>query len=227
MTQNFCLNMRYYPLLLDLKGKKCVVAGGGKVAQRKVKSLLKAKARVWVISPHLTDGLRKLKRKKSIVYLKSHYQAKYLKDAFLAIAATSNQKINQALACSAQARGILINVVDAPRLSNFIIPSSIIRGDLIISISTSGKAPGLSKGLRIELKRSVIPRCARLLGLLEDIRGRLKSKYPSQSLRAKLFNRLIKVQIPESLAGNKARMKAYLEMSLKALEKNNKVHRVP
>ena len=70
--------MEYYPLLLDLKGKKCVVAGGGGVAQRKVKSLLKAKARVWVISPDLTKGLEQLKRKKNIVYVKSHYQKKYL-----------------------------------------------------------------------------------------------------------------------------------------------------
>ena len=220
--------MKYYPLLLDLKGKKCVVAGGGSVAQRKVNSLLKAKARVWVISPDLTKGLEQLKRKKSIVYVKSHYQEKYLQGAFLVIAATSDEKINRRVAYDAQANGMLTNVVDAPRLSNFIVPSSITRGDLIISISTSGKAPGLSRGLRIELCKSIVPRYAKLLRLLEDIRGRLKSKYPSQALRAKLFKRLVNIQIPESLTGNKSRMRAYLEMLLNDIEEkiNNKVHRV-
>lgn len=211
--------MEYYPLLLDLKGKKCVVTGGGSVAQRKVKSLLKAKARVWVISPHLTKGLEQLKRKKSIFHIKSHYQKKYLNHAFLVIAATSDEKINRRVACDAQAQGKLTNVVDAPRLSNFIVPASITQGDLIISISTSGKAPGLSKGLRIELCRSIVPRYAKLLRLLEDIRGRLKSKYPSQALRSKLFNRLVNEQIPESAAGNKSRMRAYLEAQLKDIEK--------
>lgn len=213
--------MEYYPLLLDLKGKKCVVVGGGSVAQRKVKSLLKAKAHVWVISPDLTKGLEQLKRKRTIVYVQSHYQEKYLQGAFLVIAATSDEKINRRVACDAQAQGKLTNVVDAPRLSNFIVPSSITQGDLIISISTSGKAPGLSKGLRIELCKSIVPRYAKLLRLLEDIRGRLKTKYPSQGLRAKLFNRLVNVQIPESAAGNKSRMRAYLETLLKALEKEN------
>lgn len=213
--------MEYYPILLDLKGKKCVVVGGGRVAGRKVKSLLKAKAQVAVISLDLTRGLRRLKRKKSILHIKSNYQKKYLKGAFLAIAATSDQKINQAAARTARAQGILTNVVDSARLSNFIVPSSLSRGGLIISISTSGRAPGLSKKIKIDLSRSILPGYARLLHLLEGIRGRLKSKYLNQNLRAKLFNRLVNAQIPRAIMKNKSRIKSYLETALKDIEKNN------
>ena len=189
--------MRYYPLLLDLKGKKCVVAGGGRGAQRKVKSLLKAKARVWVISPDLTNGLGKLKRKKSILHIKSHYQAKYLNDAILVIAATSDEKINQAVACDAQAQGKLTNVVDAPRLSNFIVPSSIHKGDLIISISTNGKAPALSKRIRKDLNKLLIPRYAKFLKRLKAIRNDLQQRCAKPNLRRMLMHCLVNAKIPQ------------------------------
>lgn len=188
--------MKYYPLLLDLKGKKCVVVGGGSVAQRKVKSLLKAKARVWIISQDLSDGLRKLKRKKTIFHIKSRYQKKYLNQAFLAIAATSDEEINRRVAYDAQAQGKLTNVVDAPRLSNFIVPSSITRGDLIISISTSGKAPGLSKRIRKDLNKLLIPHYGKFLKTLQAIRNDLKQRCAKPNLRRLLMHCLVNAKIP-------------------------------
>lgn len=188
--------MEYYPLLLDLKGKKCVVIGGGSVAQRKVKSLLKAKARVWVISPVLTKGLEQLKRKKSIVYVQSRYQAKYLQDAFLVIAATCDEKINRRVACDAQAQGKLTNVVDTPRLSNFIVPSSIHKGGLIISISTNGKAPALSKRIRKDLNKLLIPRYAKFLKTLKAIRKDLQQRCAKPNLRRLLMHCLVNAKIP-------------------------------
>ena len=210
--------MKYYPLLLDLKGKKCVVVGGGRVAQRKVRVLMKAKACVWVISPDLVKGLKQLKRRKTIFHLRVDYEKKYLKGAFLVIAATDNEKINQAAAIDAQALGMLANVVDSPSLSNFIVPSIITDGDLIISISTSARAPGLSKRIRKEISQLIIPRYARLLSALENIRAGLKRRYPTPSMRAKLFNRLVNTRIPESVLKNKSRIKPYLEAQLKDIE---------
>lgn len=183
--------LSYYPLLLDLRGKKCVVVGGGSVAQRKVKSLLKAKARVWVISPNLTEGLEQLKRKKSIFYIKAHYQKKYLKGAFLVIAATFDGKTNQAVADGAQTLDILTNVVDAPHLSSFIVPSSIHKGDLTISISTNGKAPGLSKRIRRDLQKLLLPDYAQFLKRLKDIRKDLQERCARPKLRRLLMHYLI------------------------------------
>lgn len=188
--------MEYYPILLDLKGKKCVVMGGGRVAQRKIKSLLKAKARVWVISPDLTKGLKQLKRKKSIVYVQSRYQAKYLQGAFLVIAATCDEKINRRVASDAQAQGKLTNVVDAPRLSNFIVPSSIHKGGLVISISTNGKAPALSKRIRKDLNKLLIPCYAKFLKTLKAIRRDLRQRCVKPNLRRLLMHCLVNAKIP-------------------------------
>lgn len=184
--------MKYYPLLLDLRGKKCVVVGGGQVAQRKVRTLLKAKASVWVIAPRLSKGLRELKRKKEIFYKKTDYQRKYLKDSSIVIAATPDRNINSRVAQDAKELGLLTNVVDSPDESNFIVPSVINRGGLIISISTSGKAPALAKRMRKDLTNLLVPQYAKFLRILEKLREDLKQKCQTQKLRARIMDELVR-----------------------------------
>ncbi len=183
--------MKYYPLLLDLKGKKCIVVGGGRVAQRKVHSLLKAGALVRIISPNLTQNLKKLAGQNKIYRIASHYQKRYIQNSFLVIAAVSDKKINSKISQDAQKAGILVNVVDSPEESSFIGPSHISRGDLIISISTSGKAPALSKRIRKDLTKLLVPRYSEFLKTLESIRKDLKIRCSEPRLRKKILNILV------------------------------------
>ncbi|MEW6102508.1 MAG: bifunctional precorrin-2 dehydrogenase/sirohydrochlorin ferrochelatase [bacterium] len=141
---------RYYPIFLDIEGKKCVVIGGGSVAKRKIERLLEAKGNVIVISPDLEEGL-----KKRVLWIEREYKNGDLDGAFIAISATNNSKINQMVSKEAENKGILVNVVDKPSLCRFITPSIIQRDDITIAISTSGKNPSLAKKIRLKLEEVI------------------------------------------------------------------------
>jgi len=136
--------MRYYPVFLDLKERLCVVVGGGRVAERKIKTLLRTGARVKVISPRLTASLARLKKRKRIFYLSRTYRRGDLRGAFLAIGATDDRFINERIFGDAAAGRIPVNVVDDPAHSSFIVPSIVQKKDLLVAISTSGKSPALA-----------------------------------------------------------------------------------
>ncbi len=145
--------MTYYPVCLDIKDKRCVVVGGGKVAFRKVESLLEAGARVIVISPKMNTSLQKLINKNKITYLPQEYKSGDIKKGiFLVIAATDDSQLNAKIADDAKRLNLLINVVDAPKLCNFILPATLRRGSLTISVSTSGKSPALAKKIKEDLQ---------------------------------------------------------------------------
>ena len=161
------------------------------MAQRKVHSLLKAGALVRIISPNLTQNLKKLAGQNRISWTASRYQKRYIQNSFLLIAAVSDKKINSKISQDAQKAEILINVVDSPEESSFIVPSHISRGDLIISISTSGKAPALSKRIRKDLTKLLVPRYSKFLKTLESIRKDLKIRCSEPRLRKKILNILV------------------------------------
>lgn len=175
--------MKYYPAFLDLKNKKCVVIGGGRVAERKVRSLLKTEAKVWVISPHLTSYLRKLRNKEKICYVNDRYKKKFLRGAFLVIAATDEPATNRAIFQDALKERLLINCVDSPLQSNFIVPAVFERGDLIIAISTSGKIPSGAKKVKEDLKKVIDTEYISSLKILERVRKKIKGKYSSSRCR--------------------------------------------
>ena len=166
------------------------------MAGRKVRSLLKAGAWVYVISKVLSPALARLKKKQNLLFLKSGYQKRHLRDTFLVIAATDDYKVNSQIARDARELGILTNVVDAPGLSNFIVPSNIYKGDLIISISTSGKAPVLSKRIRRDLSKLLIPQYAKFLKTLKVIRQDLKLRCAKPNLRRQLLHCLVNAKMP-------------------------------
>jgi precorrin-2 dehydrogenase/sirohydrochlorin ferrochelatase len=143
--------MNYYPAFLNLKGKKAVVVGGGRIAERKVLSLIKAGADVTVVSPQLTERLRKEKEAKRIRHRARRYRPGDLKDSFLVIAATDSPEVNSKVAGGAPA---LLNVVDVPQECNFIAPSVVKRGPLVFAISTGGTSPAFAKAIRKEIEKS-------------------------------------------------------------------------
>ncbi len=146
--------MRYYPVYLDINGRKCVVVGGGAVGARKVNTLLACGARVTVISPEATAELNDLAEQGGISLIRRPYQSSDLDGAFMVIGATDDEAINHRVHADAEARNLLCNIVDQPRVCNFILPSIVQRGDLVIAVSTSGRSPAFAKKLRKELKSS-------------------------------------------------------------------------
>jgi len=166
--------LRSYPInLVGLADRRCIVVGGGEVAQRKVESLLEAGAeRLVVISPGLTRKLRALLTAKRIEHRPRDYQQGDLEGAFVVIAATDDPDVNRDVWQEAQERRLLINVVDDPHHCNFFVPSVVRRGDLTISICTGGQDPALSARLRQELE----PRFGREYAAFLEIAGALRDR---------------------------------------------------
>lgn len=168
--------MTYYPVFLDLDEKRCVVVGGGMVALRKVNMLLDHDARVDVISPDLCAEMSRLDREGKIKALVREYEDGDLEGAFLVVAATNDSMINQRVAREANARGILVNVVDVPKLCSFIVPSYLRRGDITIAVSTSGKSPALARKIRSMLEKQFGEKYAQLVEVVEEVRLDLKGR---------------------------------------------------
>ncbi len=166
--------MSYYPVFLDIKNKRCVVIGGGTVALRKVNMLLDHEAQVTVISPQLCSELEKLAENKVRV-IRREYLLGDMEEAFVVVAATNNPVANEQIAREASEKGKLINVVDVPALSNFIVPSYLRRGDLTVAVSTNGKSPALARKIRTELEEKFGQEYAPLIAIVEEVRSELKA----------------------------------------------------
>jgi precorrin-2 dehydrogenase/sirohydrochlorin ferrochelatase len=183
--------MRYYPVFLDLKGKNCLVVGGGQVAWRKIKRLLACGAKVFVVARELLPELEEAVKEGQVSYLGPEYKSEYLKDIFLLIGATDDEALNLRLSKEANAANILCNIVDQPEKCNFIVPSVVERGDLIIAISTSGKSPALARKLRLELEKQFGEEYAVFLKLLGQLREVLKGQVKGQKRRQEILEKLV------------------------------------
>ncbi|MFA4837414.1 MAG: bifunctional precorrin-2 dehydrogenase/sirohydrochlorin ferrochelatase [Dehalococcoidia bacterium] len=168
--------MSYYPVFLDIKGKRCVVIGGGTVALRKVSMLLDHGALPEVISPNLCAELDALVADGRVKTIRREYEPGDLEGAFVVVAATNDNRTNEMVAREAKELGILINVVDVPKLSNFIVPSYLRHGDLTVAVSTNGKSPALARKIRRELEKNFGQEYAMLTSLVEEVRSELKER---------------------------------------------------
>jgi precorrin-2 dehydrogenase / sirohydrochlorin ferrochelatase len=170
----------YYSAFLNLKKKKTVVVGGGKVAERKIRSLINTGAHITVISPDITKRIEKEKEKGRIRHISRQYRRGDLKDSFLVIAATDSRVVNEKVS---QDSPCLVNVVDTPELCNFIVPSVINRGPLTIAISTGGISPALSRSIRQELEKIYGHEISDYLKLLKKIRSEAIKNMKDQKKR--------------------------------------------
>lgn len=183
--------MKYYPVLLDLRQRPCLVVGGGAVAERKTLSLFDAGADVTVVSPALTAVLEALSRKNKLVHRKKAYDDRDLAGVYLAVAATNDPAVNTAVARSCRARGILVNAATSPEESTFIVPSLVERGDLLIAVSTSGSSPALSRKVREELERVYGQEYGVLLEKLSLLRRKLLHELPEEAVRRSVFQAVV------------------------------------
>ncbi|MCD6562107.1 MAG: bifunctional precorrin-2 dehydrogenase/sirohydrochlorin ferrochelatase [Deltaproteobacteria bacterium] len=183
--------MKYYPVFLALEGKNALVVGGGKVARRKVETLVEYGALVQIISMELTDGLKKLVEDGKIIHLGTKFEDHLMDGIFLVIAATDDHEFNHKISESARRKGLLINAVDQPADCDFIVPSIVKRGDLQIAISTSGKSPALAKKIRKELETQFGDEYESFLYLMGRLRKEiLKKEYP-QDENMRIFQEIV------------------------------------
>jgi precorrin-2 dehydrogenase len=191
--------MRYYPIYLDIKDRNCLVVGGGAVGTRKVETLMECGAEVTVVSIDATEKLKKLSDSGVILLKERVFQSADLDGVFLVIGATDNEDLNVKIHAEAQRRCVLCNIADRPEACNFILPSIVNRGDLIIAISTSGKSPAFAKKLRRQLEAQFGDEYAEFLDLMGAIRKKLLSKDQGPEAHKHLFEQLIERDLVQML----------------------------
>jgi siroheme synthase-like protein len=186
------LETPFYIACLKLKGRRCLVVGGGDIGLEKVEGLLACGADVTLIAPVAHPQLEELAAEGSIVWERRPYaDAKDLEGAFLAIAATDDSEVNIGVFDDAEKRAMLVNVVDVPPLCNFILPAIVRTGPLAIAISTAGASPALAKRMKREVSELFGEDYARLAVILNDARGWAKATLPTYQDRKEFFEGVV------------------------------------
>ncbi|TWD95669.1 precorrin-2 dehydrogenase [Neobacillus bataviensis] len=186
-----------YPIMLQLDGKKVVVIGGGKVAERKVRGLLGTGAQVVVISPEATGEIHTLFLDGKIVWEKKFFSEEDLRGAALIFAATDDKDINQSVKSLAEKQQ-LVTVADDPDISDFHLPAHVQRGRLSIAVSTGGASPTLAKKLRAELEQLFDERYEEYLEFLFTARQWILKEVKDPALKRKLLTAMVSVDFLNS-----------------------------
>ncbi len=185
------LAVPFYIACLRLSGRRCVVVGGGEVGLEKVEGLLACDAAVTLVAPTAHEELVALASEGSIDWERREYEPGDLEGTFLVIAATDDSEVNIAVHEDAEARAMLVNVVDVPPLCNFILPAIVRNGPLAIAISTAGASPALAKRMKREIAEQFGEPYARLAVMLNDARGWAKATLPSFQERKAFFESIV------------------------------------
>lgn len=181
----------YYPVYLNLRGRRCVIIGGGTVAEGKIARLLDSGARICVISPDATPGIRQFVTDGSVQWEQRKYRDGDLEGAFIAIAATNVREVNRRIFEEANERGVMLNAVDDPPNCSFIAPSIVQRGPVTLAISTGGVSPALARKLRESLQTSDDLAWADLASVLAVARAHLREIGLLSSIDPELWQRCI------------------------------------
>src|SRR5437870_8872820 len=180
----------FYPVFLDLRGRRAVVIGGGAAAEQKVRGLVAAGAHVTLVSPDVTPALTDLGRRGAIELRRRGYHDGDLAGAWLAIAAV-NRTVNAAVWAEAERLGVPLNAVDDLEHSSFIAPAIHREGDITVAVSTGGKSPALAVRLRQRIARLVGRAEARLCALLGELRPELAARVPDARARTALWYAIV------------------------------------
>jgi precorrin-2 dehydrogenase/sirohydrochlorin ferrochelatase len=189
----------YYPIFLNLQGKRCLVVGGGEVATRKVQGLLEAGALVAVVSPTLTTALSALVHDGTIRHKARDFRDDDVSGCALVIGATDQPVVNHAVYEASQRHRAWVNIVDVPAACDFIAPAVVRRGALQIAISTSGHSPTLAKRIRQQLEEQYGPEYAELLDWLGEERARIRRQVRDPAARTADYARLVDMVWPGSV----------------------------
>ena len=187
--------MNLYPVNLNIKGKTCVIIGGGEVATRKARELIACDALVKIVSPQFSQTLAELAQKKVLELHSREYRNKDLEGAFLVFAATNDKSVQSMIMAEAERRGILVNSADDPTMCTFHVPAKVRRGNFLLTISTGGGSPALAAKLRQELEEEFGAEYQQFVELLAKIRQRVVADGESQHNHKVLFKQLLQLNI--------------------------------
>lgn len=177
-----------YPLYLCIEGKPVVIVGGGRVAERKARTLLGHGAAVTVIAPEITEGLHDLVATGRIDWIERRFKEGDVAGAMLVFAATGNRDVDGAVSAQARQRGILVNAADMPDFCTALVPSVLRRGRLQIAVSTQGASPGLARDIRRSLEKEFPDWWEPYLNTLAEVRLLIKERVPGPaSVRTPLY----------------------------------------
>ncbi len=186
------LETPFYIACLRLKGRRCVVVGGGEIGLEKVEGLLACDAEVMLVAPEAVPALAELAEEGSIAWQRREYAGPGdLEGALIAIAATADTDVNIRVFEDAEARAMLVNVVDVPPLCNFILPAIVRTGPLAVAISTAGASPALAKRMKREVGELFGEEYAQLAVMLNDARGWAKGTLPTYQDRKEFFESIV------------------------------------
>src|ERR1035437_9841627 len=185
------LETPFYIACLRLRGRRCLVVGGGDVGLEKVEGLLACDADVILVAPEAHPALSQFAREGSIRWERREYEPSDLDGCLIAIAATDNSEVNIRVFEEAEQRAMLINVVDVPPLCNFILPAIVRTGPLAIEISTAGASPALAKRMKREIEGQFGEPYARLAVMLNEVRGWAKGTLPTYRDRKQFFEGIV------------------------------------
>jgi siroheme synthase-like protein len=186
------LDTPFYIACLRLKGRRCLVIGGGEIGLEKVEGLLACDGDVTLIAPDAVDELKSLAEEGSITWERREYAgAQDLEAVFIVIAATDDTDINIRVYEDAERRAMLVNIVDVPPLCNFILPAIVRTGPLAIAISTAGASPALAKRMKRQIAAEYGEPYAKLAVMLNDARGWAKGTLPTYQDRKDFFEGIV------------------------------------
>ncbi len=185
--------MSYFPINLNISGKLCVVVGGGKVGERKVKNLLNYGAKVRVVSLDFTDELLALDG--SIEIVRSRYKKEYIEGALLIFIATNDKSLNLQISKDSKALSIPVNIATEPNLCDFTLPSVITRGELQIAVSTDGKSPALSRVIKGKIEQDFGSEYETLTNIMGKIREKQLTISSTSDINRNLFYRFLNSEV--------------------------------
>ncbi|MDX1694255.1 MAG: siroheme synthase CysG [Ketobacteraceae bacterium] len=195
--------MDYMPLFFDLKGKPCLVVGGGDIAVRKATLLKRAGAHITVVSRRMGDGIKSLLPEPEHTLIERPYETADLDGVGLVIAATDNNDVNQQVSRDAKARALPVNVVDNPALCTFILPAIIDRSPIVIGVSSGGQSPVLARLVRSKLESTIPASYGRLGQLVGRFRDAVKQKFRDVNQRRIFWENILNGPIAEYVFSGK------------------------
>lgn len=191
---------KFYPMMVDLRGKRCLVVGGGAVAERKVALLVECGGQVEVVSPKATARLTALASSRRIRLRRRPVRPSDVPGAFVVVAATDDPRVNRAVSEWVKRAGGLVNVADDPLTCSFLVPSVIRRGDLTVAISTGGGSPALAKKLRQRLEQTIGPEYEAFVAALRLLRERARQTIADPKERQAIYRRAVGSDLFEAAA---------------------------
>lgn len=188
----------YYPIMLKLAGKKVVVVGGGRVAERKISGLIATKANITVVAPKISMEIQQLVENGKIDWLAKSFSFEDIEEAFMVFAATNEKDLNRKIKDAAEVC-TLVTIADDPEGSDFHVPAKVQRGRLTLAVSTGGASPTLARKIRSQLEQEFDERYEDYLNFLFAARQQILEEVEDPSLKSKLLNQIVN---PEFLNSN-------------------------